>query len=814
MGGLGGALRKGVIRTVVMAMFAGVATVSTVTVGAGTAAAAGTLSCDVLYSVDNNTSNAQQIDPATGKATPAFELKPSGSNHNQLGIGAGGAYAIYTSGDKIYKYDAASGTTSNGVDKPSGFSTTHGAVNPADGLYYFGGATDHGFKFGVYNPKANEATNAVINVKVDKKPGDNGDLAFDAKGNMYIVAASDSKGVVYSVPGPMPTSGKTQLEGTAVTQVTDAFNASNSIAFGPNGYLFVGSSDHLYRVDPSSGKRVEELVNSGMTDMGSCVDPNTIEVHKNLPDGRVGKDDQFGLEITGDGLSTGNTATTSGDKSGLQDVGAGPVLGLAGNTYTIKETAKNGADLSNYTVSWECVDAKTQEKASGSGASTTVTIPAGRSGKSVSCTFTNAAKKPGLALEKSVSPDAAYKVGDVVTYSFKMTNTGAVPLTDVKPAEKSFTGTLGKMSAFNCPDAGKPLAPNASTTCTATYEIQQGDVDRGTVLNTATATGTDPGGKPVNSNESSAKTVGNPAAPGIAIEKTAEPRENVQVGDTVTYKFAITNTGDQTLTEVKVKENEFSGTGTLSDITCPDNSLDPGESVTCEATYTFTDGDMKAGSIDNVATATGTPPSKAPIESNPSDATVTAGEQPGGTGSLGSLGLGSLGSLGAGSLGSGSLAAGSLAAGSLAAGSLAAGSLENSGSQENAGSAGSSGSAGSQENSGSAGSGSGNRGTPGGNPGTPGGNPGTPANPGTPGDPGTPGNAGNSGNGNAGNGGAAGNSDTEKGALIDSGLGADGDGGLNTGLVAGGLALLVAAAGVLFMALRRRRAAEGDVTDL
>ncbi len=50
------------------------------------------------------------------------------------------------------------------------------------------------------------------------------------------------------------------------------------------------------------------------------------------------------------------------------------------------------------------------------------------------------------------------------------------------------------------------------------------------------------------------------------------------MNDTVTYKFTITNTGDQTLKDVGVKENEFSGKGTLSAISCPDDAkeLNPG----------------------------------------------------------------------------------------------------------------------------------------------------------------------------------------------------------------------------------------------
>ncbi|WP_164877556.1 DUF7507 domain-containing protein [Prescottella agglutinans] len=957
------------------------ATVSTATVGAGTAAATGNLNCGVLYSVTDKAGKAKEIDPATGSTKDAFELMSSDKDHNQLGIGPGGKYAIYTANNAtIYKYDAASGKTSNGVKKPDGYAATHGAVNPADGLYYFGGASGSGFKFGVYDPATDKTTGTVITVNVDKKPGDNGDLAFDAKGNMYIVSASESKGVVYSVPGPMPKSGTPQLTGTAVTKVTEAFNASNSIAFGPNGFLYVGSRDHLYRVDPSTGERVAELTKSNMTDMGSCVDPNTIELHKTLPDGRVGKDDQFGLEITGGGLTAGNTATTSGDKSGLQEVLAGPVLALAGNTYTIKETAMNGADLSNYTVSWECVDAKTKEKTSGTGTTGTVAIPNGQSGKSVSCTFTNAAKKPGLELTKSVSPsdEDHFKVGQEVTYKFVMKNTGAVPLTGVTPVEKKFSGFGKEMSPFNCPDKDKTLNPGDTAECTATYTILQGDINLGAPIdNTAIATGKDPGGRPVESKESTATIKGRTATSGITLEKTAEPKsgvkvgdtvtytfaikntgeqtltdvkvndeqfsgsgelsdikcedeaksldpgksvsctatyvftdkdmnagsventatatgippsktpiesdpskvtvtgdpesgltlektaepsENVKVGDTVTYNFAITNTGDQTLKDVTVKEGDFTGTGDLSDITCPDTSLDPGESVTCTATYTFTDEDVKAGQVDNVATATGTSPSDKPVDSNESDATVTAGEQPGGTGSLGtgslgSLGAGSLaagslaaGSLAAGSLGAGSLDAGSLAAGSLGAGSLDAGSVDagsldagslgagslDAGSLDagslgagsldagslDAGSlaAGSLGAGslaagslaagsladGSKENSGSAGStGSGTPGgsnTPGG--GTETGNPGTPGNPGNPGTPADSGNGGNGGK--SGDQGTTGNSDTETGALIDSGLGADSEGGMNAGLVAGGLVLLVAAGGVLYFALRRR----------
>ncbi|MFI9628775.1 hypothetical protein [Streptomyces sp. NPDC052042] len=80
-------------------------------------------------------------------------------------------------------------------------------------------------------------------------------------------------------------------------------------------------------------------------------------------------------------------------------------------------------------------------------------------------------------------------------------------------------------------------------------------------------------------------------------------------GEEITYSFAVTNTGNVTLKDVKVKEGEFTGTGKLGEVVCPAEaaSLAPSATVTCTATYTVTQADVDAGSITNAATATGTP---------------------------------------------------------------------------------------------------------------------------------------------------------------------------------------------------------------
>ena len=66
-----------------------------------------------------------------------------------------------------------------------------------------------------------------------------------------------------------------------------------------------------------------------------------------------------------------------------------------------------------------------------------------------------------------------------------MKNTGNVTVTDLELEDELAGIVLGDLSATT-------LAPNETATATATYEVQQSDVDAGKIDNKATATGTDP----------------------------------------------------------------------------------------------------------------------------------------------------------------------------------------------------------------------------------------------------------------------------------------------------------------------------------
>ncbi|MEV0190102.1 GEVED domain-containing protein [Kitasatospora purpeofusca] len=244
-------------------------------------------------------------------------------------------------------------------------------------------------------------------------------------------------------------------------------------------------------------------------------------------------------------------------------------------------------------------------------------------------TTVTARPRPHLTLRKTAAETGALQVGEVLHYSFEITNTGNVTMTDVSVAESAFTGR-GTPPTAACPDVAKSLAPGAVVTCTAEYTVTQEDVNAGSVENTATATGTPPGGNPPVTSPPSSTDVPFVPRPSLVVEKSAD-KQHLVAGETLTYSYLVTNTGNVTLGGVTVVEGTFTGTGALSPIGCPDDtrSLDPGRTVTCTATYTVTQADVDAGRIDNGATATGTPPGgQPPVTSPPGTTSVPADPRP------------------------------------------------------------------------------------------------------------------------------------------------------------------------------------------
>ncbi|MBQ6481419.1 MAG: DUF11 domain-containing protein, partial [Anaerolineaceae bacterium] len=217
---------------------------------------------------------------------------------------------------------------------------------------------------------------------------------------------------------------------------------------------------------------------------------------------------------------------------------------------------------------------------------------------------------PSIDVTKTASPVSDVEVGDIVTYTVVVKNTGNVTLTAVTLTD----------SKVDLDAESYTLAPNESQTVTYKYTVTQEDVDNQLITNTVEVEGTAPDGTEVE-DEASADVTPVLAAPGLSIEKTADPTEGVTTGDTVSYKVVVTNTGNVTLHDIEL-------TDTLVEQTAPKFTLAPEETKTFEYTYTVTQTDVDSGKIDNTATATGKDPKNNDVSAS-DDATVTTLREPG-----------------------------------------------------------------------------------------------------------------------------------------------------------------------------------------
>jgi uncharacterized repeat protein (TIGR01451 family)/LPXTG-motif cell wall-anchored protein len=318
--------------------------------------------------------------------------------------------------------------------------------------------------------------------------------------------------------------------------------------------------------------------------------------------------------------NTGDVTVTNVGITEGEFTGSGTLSDIACPATTLAPMAQVDC-TATYTLTQDDIDG-------GSVSNTATATGAGPGGAPVSSqpstVSTPAIPAPALALTKSASPTTVSAPGDNVTYSFLVANTGNVTVTGAGIREDSFSGT-GTLSAISCPDT--TLVPGQFTTCTATYGATQADIDAGSVTNTASATALAPGDAPVTSSSSSA-TVTATQSPGLAIAKTVDPTTVDAAGQTVTYTFAVTNTGNATVSGISINETDFTGSGILSAISCPPTALAPHDQLSCSATYVVTQQDMDAGSVSNTATATGLDPAGSPVSSDPSKVTFTVAAAP------------------------------------------------------------------------------------------------------------------------------------------------------------------------------------------
>nr|WP_255590699.1 Ig-like domain-containing protein [Algoriphagus sp. NBT04N3] len=253
------------------------------------------------------------------------------------------------------------------------------------------------------------------------------------------------------------------------------------------------------------------------------------------------------------------------------------------------------------------------------------------------CTVTILPREASMSLEKDgvfvdENEDGQAQVGETISYTFKVTNTGNVTLSNIVLEDDKVTVSGGPITS---------LAPGASdaTTFTASYVLTQEDIDAGKVLNLAVARGEAPGGDPNDPSDDVTAESTDPT-PVSADERDPEcptctvtilPREasmslekdgvfvdenedgQAQVGETISYTFKVTNTGNVTLSNIVLEDDKVTVSGG------PITSLAPGASdaTTFTASYVLTQEDIDAGKVLNLAVARGEAPGGDP--NDPSD---------------------------------------------------------------------------------------------------------------------------------------------------------------------------------------------------
>ena len=239
-------------------------------------------------------------------------------------------------------------------------------------------------------------------------------------------------------------------------------------------------------------------------------------------------------------------------------------------------------------------------------------------------------------------------VGDTITFTYNVTNSGAATLTGVVPVDAGpkFNGASGAGTLGSFSPASASIAAGSSQSFTAVYVLTATDMANGGgitngVTNTATAKGTMTSGVLATSASANATTAITTVAaltmtktrsgPTIAAGTNATFTD---AGDTISYTFVIKNVGSVTMTNVLPvdsgpKFNGIAGTNALSAFTpATAVTLTAGASQTFTATYTLSLTDMKNGvgvtnGVSNTAIATGKSPQNATINSAGSTATTT-----------------------------------------------------------------------------------------------------------------------------------------------------------------------------------------------
>ncbi|MFU0804707.1 MAG: hypothetical protein ACFWTS_04280 [Pseudoclavibacter caeni] len=491
--------------------------------------------------------------------------------------------------------------TVTGVDAGVASGAIAGAVDPVSGNYLFAG-WDQNDRFHIYGVNVNSGVSPqqAIDYGYFQNPftdTTNGDFAFDKQGNLYVVLSPGGSSVtnkLFVIPSQSLSAHEAPLQAKEIASQSGQRGNFNGVAFDSTGRVFTQTTsggNSIQQVNPNTmvpyeGTQAGINVDSPV-DLGSCLYPGTVKVQKNYvattdhANGRHEAGDQVQLSVQRQN-DPAVTATTAGDKAGIQDDVVGPIIGVTGETYKIAEATATGADLAaNYASTYDVTSDGQAQGSATAGTSATLQSfprPTGDSGPDVVYTFNNTPNPvptPGYEFSKSSDPVSGTSVnpGDVVSYTLTGKNTGETVLDPVDVSDD-----LSQVLAF-ADLQGEPVAKigdqvvdapkvdgaklswagslKAGESVSITYQVKvKADAAGKLLKNVANSQATPPGDvPPITPPE---QTTENPVpTPGYEFSKSSDPVSGTSVnpGDVVSYTLTGKNTGETVLDPVDVSDD-------------------------------------------------------------------------------------------------------------------------------------------------------------------------------------------------------------------------------------------------------------------
>ncbi len=242
----------------------------------------------------------------------------------------------------------------------------------------------------------------------------------------------------------------------------------------------------------------------------------------------------------------------------------------------------------------------------------------------------------GIILEKIASPNnpqgcTPVAPGESISYTFKVSiPAGSSPVYNVVLTDPLLEAPNPVVPiVYVSGDDGDGILEDGEVwTYTASYSVTQQDITNGQVQNTATVNGlvqTSGTPYPVSTTDTVTVNLCQDAKMSIVKSSTSATGNCISfnVGDSVTYKFVVTNDGDVDISNVVVNDAKLGGviSGPASGDTNNDGILNVGEVWTYNATYTINQSDIDFGSVVNIADAQGNT-ALGPIDATSNEVTV------------------------------------------------------------------------------------------------------------------------------------------------------------------------------------------------